>query len=151
LGPSQEAIAAADLNNDDEIVLASLQKFTSERPQSCVSENAHDAGMAVARLEGRLASWYAAAIDRRRSNVERTMRFRTIDEMKPTVLNRKLDLADAYLHANCLDRADGIYRAVMEVYTGMSYASYRDRARIGIDDVRQKRSETRSPQVTPAK
>jgi len=47
-----------------------------------------------------------------------------------------LDVADGARQHGCKDFARGLYQAVMFKYIGVSYASLRDRARVGIDDLR---------------
>ena len=47
--------------------------------------------------------------------------------------------ADAALHKNCLDQADQVYRDLIHFYVGGAYSGIRDRARVGIDDVRARR------------
>ena len=47
--------------------------------------------------------------------------------------------ADAALHQNCLDQADRVYRDLIHFYVGGAYSGIRDRARVGIDDVRTRR------------
>jgi len=48
-------------------------------------------------------------------------------------------LADAAKSKRCLDLADGLYRELINVYVGSAYSGIRDRARLGIDDVRAAR------------
>ncbi len=48
-------------------------------------------------------------------------------------------LADAAKSKGCLDLADGLYRELVTVYVGSAYSGVRDRARLGIDDVRAAR------------
>jgi hypothetical protein len=52
----------------------------------------------------------------------------------------RLALADAALSSNCLNIADEQYRAVLREFTDFSYATYRELAKVGIDDVREKRA-----------
>lgn len=47
--------------------------------------------------------------------------------------------ADTALGKGCLDTADSVYRSLINFYTGAAYSGIRDRARVGIDDVRAKR------------
>jgi hypothetical protein len=64
-------------------------------------------------------------------------RYREADSYgTPIFLGSYLDIADAYLTANCFKEANGIYRGVIRQYIGNSYAAFRERASIGIDDVR---------------
>lgn len=47
--------------------------------------------------------------------------------------------ADEALSRDCLDAADGVYRDIFTFYSGASYAGIRDRAKLGIEDVRARR------------
>jgi len=48
-------------------------------------------------------------------------------------------LAEAALKQKCLDLAEGIFREIINFYTGNSYIGIRERARVGLDDVRDAR------------
>jgi len=48
--------------------------------------------------------------------------------------------ADESLKRRCLDVADAAYRRLVEFYVGSAYGGIRDRARLGIDDVRTARA-----------
>ena len=48
--------------------------------------------------------------------------------------------ADAALRKGAYDLADRVYRRLVEFYVGNAYSGIRERARIGIDDVRALRS-----------
>lgn len=50
--------------------------------------------------------------------------------------------ADEALRHGCLDTADAVYRDVFTFYVGATYAGIRDRAKLGIEDVRARRSVT---------
>jgi hypothetical protein len=50
--------------------------------------------------------------------------------------------ADEALRRGCLDDADQVYRNLVAFYTGNVYAGIRDRAKLGIDDVRARRTTT---------
>jgi hypothetical protein len=52
-----------------------------------------------------------------------------------------LALADAYLAKGCLDDADRVYRSIIKRFTGGVYEAVRQRAMIGVDDVRANRSK----------
>lgn len=49
-------------------------------------------------------------------------------------------LADAALAKGALDVADRTYRRLVEFYVGNAYSGIRDRARMGVDDVRSRRA-----------
>lgn len=50
-----------------------------------------------------------------------------------------LIVGDAYLKARCLNQADTQYRHVLATYPGASYVGVRQRAQVGIEDVRAAR------------
>lgn len=56
-----------------------------------------------------------------------------------TAADLRLSAADALTRAKCYDQADELYRSVIATYTGASYAAFRERAKVGIDDIRDKR------------
>lgn len=58
-----------------------------------------------------------------------------------TALKSRHAFADLALKKGCLDTADHHYRHIMKRYTGSAYAAHRDRAKIGIEDVRAKREQ----------
>lgn len=56
-----------------------------------------------------------------------------------TAAELRLSAADSLTRAKCYDQADELYRSVIATYTGTSYVALRERAKIGIDDIRDKR------------
>ncbi|MET4217839.1 hypothetical protein ABIB00_003051 [Bradyrhizobium sp. LB14.3] len=58
----------------------------------------------------------------------------------------RLAIADLALKRRCLDIADQEYRQVLTVYAGVRYVALRDRAKVGIEDVRDARRG--DPRVT---
>jgi hypothetical protein len=53
-------------------------------------------------------------------------------------------LADGALKNGCLDAADHAYRRIISYYTGSAYSGIRDRAKLGVDDVRAARGRRRA-------
>jgi hypothetical protein len=53
-------------------------------------------------------------------------------------LDERFEMADAALSAGCLTLADDGYRDIIKTHTGEADQAARDRAKIGIDDVRAK-------------
>jgi hypothetical protein len=51
------------------------------------------------------------------------------------------DFAEAALKKGCLDEADGMYRHLFEFYVGAAWSGIRDRAKLGIEDVRARRAQ----------
>lgn len=50
--------------------------------------------------------------------------------------------ADEALSRNCLDSADRVYRDHSTFHVGATYSGIRDRAKLGIEDVRSRRGAT---------
>ena len=65
---------------------------------------------------------------------------KTMDSIKPMVSEARFTLADALMAASSLDEADKIYRSTISTFVGSTYEAMRQRALIGIDDVRAKRA-----------
>jgi hypothetical protein len=67
---------------------------------------------------------------------------RTMDELEAQLQQKatqRFEIDDAALSAGCLDLADKGYRAILEEYNRPGDQAIRDRAKVGIDDVRAKR------------
>jgi len=60
-------------------------------------------------------------------------------EMRQRSATYQLDIADGALRKSCIDFADVVYRDVIKIYTGLGYAAHRQRAEIGLADVREAR------------
>ncbi|MCI0365521.1 MAG: hypothetical protein L0Y44_16725 [Phycisphaerales bacterium] len=96
---------------------------------------AHDAIVAkMNELEGNAARWNRVA-----SSLP--WQARTARERHTEIAFR---FADVSLKRGCLDEADRTYRRLVEFYIGAAYSGIRDRARLGIDDVRAARSTARA-------
>lgn len=70
----------------------------------------------------------------------RYMGQKVMQAISPIVVEARFTLADALLEASCLDAADKIYRGTVSTFTGSRFEAARQRALIGIDDVRAKRA-----------
>jgi len=97
-----------------ETVLKPLRAFESETPTNCDSKNLQTA-YAAARVTASLAPDL---------------------ELRRIAADLTLDIAESALKHDCLDFADKVYRSVISTYVGSGYAAHRQRAQIGIDDVR---------------
>lgn len=113
--------AAAEMN-------AALTAFKAEKGKNCDSANLANAKLASDKWES-YSIQYFNYVHGDRSAVEEVSKS----------LSGRLTLADAALKANCLDMADEIYREVISTYTGSRFAAFRERAKLGVDDVRAKR------------
>ena len=76
--------------------------------------------------------------------VEASVRMGAIAHHTPPALDRliefRLAVADAALNSNCLKIADEQYRAVLKNDPEVFFERYRDLAKIGVDDVRERRA-----------
>ena len=84
-----------------------------------------------------------AMIDKLKTQISWFRRMKTVAAYEREARDRHTDLAfryaDTALSKNCLDEADRAYRDLIHFYVGGAYGGIRDRARIGIDDVRARR------------
>ena len=82
-------------------------------------------------------------IDKLKTQISWFQRMKTVADYEREARDRHTDLAFSYadtaLRKNCLDEADRAYRGLVHFYIGSAYGGIRDRARIGIDDVRARR------------
>jgi hypothetical protein len=100
-------------------------------------------GKATVSLEAqatRLATVVDLAYSRNSGAGERYIGQKTLAAIRPLITEARFILADALFEADCLDGADRIYRDTLSTFTGASYEAIRQRAQIGIDDIRAKRS-----------
>ena len=120
------------------LVSQSLNAYNASDNRDCNDRRLVVGRRSVETLEGRLHAIYSAAFDRSRSMVERQVRQRQLQELRPFVLHPKLELADTYLRAKCFEDARAEYREILETYPGTSYAGYRERATAGLIEVAAK-------------
>ena len=65
--------------------------------------------------------------------------YRFSQDMRAKHTSTSFDFAEAAIEKGQLDDADQVYRGLIAFYSGASYSGIRDRARLGIDDVRAAR------------
>lgn len=90
----------------------------------------------LADLEDDMATINGIALSSRSGAGERYIARNVMKEIFPLLSEAHLGLADSLLKARCLMQADALYRDVLTRYTGSNYDSLRERAKIGIDDIR---------------
>lgn len=117
---------------------ALVQKLIAEWNASgaeCDSEEATTA-MATFRSVETLSSGLFQRAQREEVRYLRQIYMNDYGPVAIRALNLRLTLADANLAHGCTDVADSLYRGAITIYTGDAYGPYRERARIGVDDVR---------------
>lgn len=110
-----------------QLAMTSLAEWKMGPDKRCIAQSATTASDAVSRLNGF-------------SEGTRTNFPDLYASMAPIHSSLQLDLADEFLKQGCLDQADRLYRAVIRIHIGSRFAAERQRAQIGIDDVRAKRA-----------
>lgn len=101
------------------LIAQPLASFRSEKAPSCASEHLKEArGMSIA---------LASGIGRIRPRVSEGLQLGTA----------VLAVADEAKKAGCREAARALYDIVIEVFIGSGYAALRQRAQIGIDDLRK--------------
>lgn len=132
-------LAKEKLPNAYEKVLA----ITQNKKMSC-SSPAWTEVMSELRLVAEKASWWdkkanepiASSSDIRISRTYREF----ADFLVGNILTILIEMADAALSFPCLDIADKNYRNVLSICNGGSCSALRERAKVGIEDVRAKRN-----------
>lgn len=118
---AHEAASAQHERNLQELIdlaLAPINRHVQAKPVDCQSQDAQDAmGMAIGFMD---------KIDPKKHG------FRASIETGSAVLT----IADGFKSTGCTKRARFLYDGVIKVYTGLAYGALRDRAKIGIDDLR---------------
>jgi hypothetical protein len=65
------------------------------------------------------------------------------DSMQKTLQEKMMELADQALKERCLTIADHHYRMIIDIFSGSAFTALRQRAQIGINDVRSSTSQQR--------
>lgn len=106
-----------------------LTTFENEKPISCSSPNLEMAVSGIYTAESALDEKAQAAGSP--PDVEMT---------KPE-LGAIFEAADTATRHRCFNTAEKLYKHVLERYIGWAYTAYRERAKVGLDDVREARSK----------
>jgi len=87
-----------------------------------------------------LASLQAASVNSSYPVYVRQTSARRFSAIAPIALQMHFSAADRLMSAGCLDLAEKTYRRVVEGFPGPAWSGYRDRAMLGINDVRDMRA-----------
>lgn len=110
--------------------LKAVIAFLNESSGNCETTDVLNAQMAIATLSSQESYYHSMQI----------WGFLTETQKRKWAI--QFALAQAALTQKCLDLADGIYRDIIQTYTGSAYAGIRERARVGLDDVRDARRKS---------
>lgn len=109
--------AVADAQNNYDNGMSAVRQFDQDQSGRCDTPDVTRASMNIISL--------AAA-----PQIQDFIRYR---------INLLLSLGDAGLRKKCYDLAEANYKEVINVYVGLAYTGYRDRAKVGLDDIRAAR------------
>lgn len=89
----------------------------------------------------RLLTVQGLRYDRRNADAGTLYRIRKIEEVAvPMLVETQFRLADGFFKKGCLDQADELYRDAL-----IRWPAVRDRAQLGVDDVREAKRSPESP------
>lgn len=136
--PNEREKAILQSQQYENIIHDSINKFKNETEKNCSSASIVIAESALRSMNLLSQIWYL-----KWSNSDaiatRTLNERVLNTITPPTIEMNFFLADNLLLNSCLDSADEIYRAIINQYTGTRYIAIRERAKIGIDDIRSKK------------
>lgn len=122
-GPTKEQ-AAANRARPYVEGTAALSRFTAA--SDCTNTDASAVKANIAKLQDHVSKW----------NRIGRFAYRYQREASERHTSLTFGFADAALAKGCLDDADKMYRSLISLYVGAAYSGIRDRAKLGIDDVR---------------
>jgi len=142
-GPQQPsqielAIWGADINYEE--TLEAIEQFKTTDPVDCNSSSMLVADNRTSNIESDASDLYSVLVGGGRySNVQKIASSEALDILNPLAIKGRFLMADSYLALGCLDQADETYRGIQTRYSGSSFASVRERALLGVTDVRSQR------------
>lgn len=71
------------------------------------------------------------------------------DEWNYKTLSNILHFANIALKVKCYDTAENYYRLVLDRYVGTAYSGFRDKAKLGLEDVKEGRIKNPAPSGIP--
>lgn len=119
-----------------------LAAWRTSADNDCLALPINEARYALARISALVTAAARLGTAADVGRYERTIYLRRYEELSTVQLAIQLEIADAYLAGGCLADADKLYRDVLIDFTSARHAAARQRAQIGIDDVRFQESGT---------
>lgn len=130
-----------DMNDRSKKIIVHLKTVAKTSPTDCQEEAWQSALESVKTMELITSyRWLLVQSGTPSDRAKRGTNLRIHRSYAEDTITARFDIADTALNLGCLDIADTNYRQVFKVYTGRAYTAHRERAKIGIDDVRQKRN-----------
>lgn len=112
-----------------------LNQWEVRSDRACFGQEIGEAKTLATELRILAAGRARALSNPRYGNVQKHLALKTVYHVAPLAGDTMVTIGEAYLRGGCPDQADEVFRKVL-TYDGDIYESYRQRARVGIDDVR---------------
>lgn len=126
-----QAITDEELEKKFDAAVVALEKYPSEKACQTISQATVSTTLVLLYDNLQKSQEFA------RDNPATSWR---VQRAEGAIRNLAFGLGDAALKKECLDEAEHQYRNMVTLFSGPGGAGYRDRARIGLDDIREKRS-----------
>ena len=133
--PTARDTTVNDAQNDYRILQQALDRLPNKK-SSCSSSTFELAVSSADLLETRMMRNYNATKDARYSNTQKRVLKEELDVITPLAASARLALADKALALGCMSEAKKHYSSILETFVGLGYAAYRDRAKVGLADLR---------------
>lgn len=126
--------------NHASVISTIVSRWKAAPTPTCNSPDMIQAGESLEQIAFFAREKYRISIDPWQSEILRPMNRRNAAELAQLQITKQFQIADAFLARSCLDEADSLYRDVITTFLGGNYAAARQRAEIGIEDVRAART-----------
>ena len=138
--PSKTEMAVHASRSSYSAALSGIERFVTTDPVDCNSSSMMAASNSLSNIEAKASSFYSVLSGGGRySYVQKQNASEALDVLNPMAIKGRFLMADSYLALGCLDQADATYRDIQIRYSGSSFASVRERALLGVADVRSQR------------
>jgi hypothetical protein len=148
---SSSVASAATMNDvvglakDQNHIVTTIAAALDAKAVSCEYVRSFGVYDGLRNLQDRTIDVERALVDHRSGDGARYAAERTLPELAGIVTETQFQLAGALLRRGCLDDADTIYRGMQAAYAAPWFNAVRQRAVIGVDDVRVARATISRP------
>ena len=133
--PAEHDTTVRDAQSDYRILQQALDRLPDKK-SSCSTSTFELAESSADLLETRMIRNYNATIDPRYGSTQKRDIREKLNIITPLAANARLDLADKASALDCKQEAKEHYNSILKTFVGLGYASYRDRAKVGLSNLR---------------
>jgi hypothetical protein len=133
--PTERDTTVRDAQGNYRTLQQALDRLPNKK-SSCSTSTFELAESSANLLETRMMRNYNATIDPRYSSTQKRSIREQLDVIIPLAANGRLDLADKASALGCKKAAKEHYNSILKTFVGTGYTSYRDRAKVGLADLR---------------